>query len=280
MKKHVIILSLILLFSSLPLFAQTKRALVIGLGEQEDKCWPKINGDKDVPYVKEMLERMGYTDITTLVNKQATKAGIVQAFERLTNKCASGDMVYIHFSGHGQRVTDINGDERPDTLDEAWIPYDAYIKYDAKSYTGEKHLVDDEINMLLKNIKEKIGSKGALLVVVDACHSGNSTRRDNIDETIRGVYDIFSIPGKRQGKAPRLTEQWLTLSACKNNQLNQELKSLQVGKLTYALYSLSQEGEVTMKKIEDYMVKHRGRLPQTPTLSGDITTHNLSIFFK
>lgn len=38
-----------------PLQAQTRRALVIGLGEQEDKSWAKINGDKDVPYVKEML---------------------------------------------------------------------------------------------------------------------------------------------------------------------------------------------------------------------------------
>ena len=35
--------------------AQTKRALVIGLGEHEDSAWNKINGDKDVPYVLEFL---------------------------------------------------------------------------------------------------------------------------------------------------------------------------------------------------------------------------------
>ena len=51
-----------------PLQAQTRRALVIGLGEQEDKSWAKINGDKDVPYVKEMLIKSGYKDIVTLVN--------------------------------------------------------------------------------------------------------------------------------------------------------------------------------------------------------------------
>ena len=36
---------------SVALPAQTRRALVIGLGQQEDKAWGKINGDKDVLYV-------------------------------------------------------------------------------------------------------------------------------------------------------------------------------------------------------------------------------------
>lgn len=34
---------------SLSVTAQTKRALVIGLGEQQDKAWNKINGDKGCP---------------------------------------------------------------------------------------------------------------------------------------------------------------------------------------------------------------------------------------
>ena len=36
--------------------AQTRRALVIGIGQQEDKAWGKINGDRDVPYGMEMLK--------------------------------------------------------------------------------------------------------------------------------------------------------------------------------------------------------------------------------
>jgi len=64
-------------------FAQTKRALIIGLGEQEDKSWGKINGDKDIPIVTEMLLYSGYKkkDIVTLVNKQATKSGIISALK-------------------------------------------------------------------------------------------------------------------------------------------------------------------------------------------------------
>ena len=124
-------LMLLMALTSLPLsvMAQTKRALLIGLGEQKDVKWDKINGDKDIPYVKEMLKASGYKqdNMKTLINKQATKKGILDAFKSLTDRCRKGDIVYIHFSGHGQQMTDIDGDE-PEGLDESWIPYDAYRK--------------------------------------------------------------------------------------------------------------------------------------------------------
>ena len=57
MRKKIITYFLLLL--SLSVTAQTKRALVIGLGEQQDKAWNKINGDKDVPFVQAMLKNAG-----------------------------------------------------------------------------------------------------------------------------------------------------------------------------------------------------------------------------
>ena len=187
MNRLLTILSVILIFSSFQLLAQTKRALVIGIGEQADKSWAKINGDKDVPYVQQMLQNVGYNDVRALVNKQATKAGIISAFKKLTSQCTVGDIVYIHFSGHGQLVTDVNGDE-DDGWDEAWIPYDACLRY-GKDDRGEKHLIDDEISVLLSDIRSRIGDSGKLLVVVDACHSGDSSRGEDIGETIRGVTE-------------------------------------------------------------------------------------------
>ena len=58
---------------SLPvqLHAQVKRALVIGLGEQQDKAWNKINGDKDVPFVQGMLKSAGFKSVTQLFIKIA-----------------------------------------------------------------------------------------------------------------------------------------------------------------------------------------------------------------
>lgn len=276
-KLVIIILSF---FLSVSLSAQTRRALVIGLGEQQDKNWAKINGDKDLPYVKEILAAADYMDVRTLINRQATKAAIVKAFKSLANSCRVGDVVYIHFSGHGQQMTDVDGDEG-DGLDESWIPYDAYLRY-GENDRGEKHLTDDEINVLLTGIRNKIGTNGKLLVVVDACHSGDSSRGDDLDETVRGVYDEFVIPTKKKVGLQICAnkEQWLTLSACKDFQLNQEMKTPQVGKLTYALYTLSKGDGVTMQKIENFMARYRSRLPQTPVQTGDTGRQKISDFIR
>lgn len=233
-----------------------------------------------MPYVHQMLHDAGYRDVRTLVNSQATKSGIVAAFKTLSSQCSVGDVVYIHFSGHGQLVTDVNGDEE-DGWDEAWIPYDAYKNY-CKEDKGEKHLVDDEINVMLTGIRDKIGTNGKLLVVVDACHSGDSSRGDDLDETVRGVYDEFVIPTKKKAGLQICAnkEQWLTLSACKDFQLNQEMKTPQVGKLTYALYTLSKGDGVTMQKIENFMARYRSRLPQTPVQTGDTGRQKISDFIR
>ena len=278
MSKKLIISNLLIVM--LLILAQTvhatKRALVIGIGQQEDRRWEKISGDKDVPYVMEMLKKAGYQDIRTLINQQATKVAIVSAFKSLANSCHTGDMVYIHFSGHGQQMTDANGDEGKDGLDEAWIPYDAYIRY-SKNYHGENHLVDDEVSVLLTNIRKHIGNSGKMLVVVDACHSGDSDRGSG--EIVRGTGDVFRIPVKQRGHAKKSQAQWLMLSACKDKQVNFEMKNLRVGKLTYALYSLAGKG-LTMKKIADFMERNRISIPQTPELTGDKSKYNISEFFK
>ena len=65
------IITYLLLLLSLSVTAQTKRALVIGLGEQQDKAWNKINGDKDVPLVQGMLKSAGFKLVTQLFIKIA-----------------------------------------------------------------------------------------------------------------------------------------------------------------------------------------------------------------
>ena len=47
---------IVMLFFSMSTQAQTRRALVIGIGQQKDASWAKINGDKDVAFVLQMLQ--------------------------------------------------------------------------------------------------------------------------------------------------------------------------------------------------------------------------------
>ena len=302
MRMRLIIYLLLLL--SLSVTAQTKRALVIGLGEQQDKAWNKINGDKDVPLVQTMLKNTGFKSVTTLINSQATKVGIVEAFKRMTASCKQGDVVYIHYSGHGQQMTDVHNDEK-DGLDECWIPYDACRKANA-TYHGEKHLTDDELNVYLNAIRNKIGAKGKLLVVIDACHSGDGTRgEDNevvrgVEDTLvvdslnaRGLYETFEAiksffvgdKGKENvinTKAKPLAERWITISACRSDQVNIEMKKPAVGKLSYALWTelknIDKVGNNEfMKRIRKFVNRNTSSRPQQPEMTGeDINKYNIT----
>ena len=298
------IITYILLLLSLFVSAQTKRALVIGLGEQQDKAWNKINGDKDVPLVQGILKSAGFRSVTTLVNRQATKSGIVGAFKRMAASCKQGDVVYVHYSGHGQQMTDVHNDEK-DGLDECWIPYDACRKASA-TYHGEKHLTDDELNVYLNAIRNKIGAKGKLLVVIDACHSGDGTRGED-DEIVRGVEDTLVVDSQNarglyetfeeiksffmgdnskenviNTKAKPLAERWITISACRSDQVNVEMKSPAVGKLTYALWKeLKNSDKVNnnefMRRIRKFVNRNTSSRPQQPEMAGeDINKYNIT----
>ena len=301
---RIIIYLLLLLSLPMQLHAQTKRALVIGLGEQQDKAWNKIHGDKDVPLVQGMLKSAGFKSVTTLVNRQATKVGIIGAFRKMTASCKQGDVVYIHYSGHGQQMTDVHNDEK-DGLDECWIPYDAYRKA-SKTYHGEKHLTDDELNIYLNAIRHKIGAKGKLLVVIDACHSGDGTRGDD-DEVVRGVEDTLVVDSLNarglyeafemvkslfmgdndkkkiiNDKAKPLAERWITISACRSDQVNVEMKSPTVGKLTYALWKeLKNRDKVNnyefIRRIRKFVNRNTSSRPQQPEMTGeDINKYNIT----
>ena len=251
-----------------------------------------------------MLKSAGFKSVTTLVNRQATKAGIVRAFKRMTASCKHGDVVYIHYSGHGQQMTDVHNDEK-DGLDESWIPYDACRKA-STTYHGEKHLTDDELNVYLNAIRNKIGAKGKLLVVIDACHSGDGTRGED-DEIVRGVEDTLVVDSLNarglyetfemlkslfmgdydkekiiNDKAKPLAERWITISACRSDQVNVEMKSPAVGKLTYALWKeLKNSDKVNndefMRRIRKFVNRNTCSRPQQPEMTGeDINKYNIT----
>ena len=192
-----ILLCLFNAHSATQTYAQTKKALLIGISDygnikEDPNMWTNISGANDLMLLKPLLTQQGF-NVTTLENNNATHSAIIKELNRLAKKSKKGDLIYLHFSMHGQPFEDLNGDE-DDGWDEALIPVDAKKKYIRDIYEGENHLLDDTLEEYFNKIRFKIGEKGQLYVVLDACHSGTSSRGDN--DNIRGIRDGFTQSGK------------------------------------------------------------------------------------
>lgn len=223
-----ILLVFILLFAN-NAWGQSRYALLIGIGDYpEDSGWNKIHGNNDISIIKTTLIRQGFPEdaIFQLLDSAATKDNILKAFADLAARLRSGDVAYIHFSGHGQQVSDLNGDEE-DGFDEAWIPFDAKKKYEIGVYEGNNHLIDDELNAIFTRLRVRVGAKGKIVVIADACHSGSGSRGQLDDEVfVRGTGDKFILPRQISNsiKKPEPTE-WLFVAACKPYQSNYEYRT-------------------------------------------------------
>ena len=234
MNRKLLIISLLCLVS-LVASAQRKRAFMVGISHYDTALtgyqWNNINGVEDVNLLSPILKKQGFT-LTTLLDEQATYDNITNQLSRFAEKAKKGDIVYLHFSAHGQPVEDMNGDEE-DGWDEAIIPIDAYKLYKKSVYEGKKHLLDDQLNKYVQKIREKIGPTGFLFVVIDACHAGTSSRAN--DETVRGTKVGFTYNNKvfkpsTQKKSHYKIEasakmsHVLYLEACRPDQINTEIK--------------------------------------------------------
>lgn len=231
--KHCMFLVALLLSSVVN--AQRKRAFLVGISHydtaQTGYQWNNINGVEDVNLLCPVLKKQGFST-TMLLDNQATFDNIISRIVDFTGKTKKGDIVYLHFSTHGQPVEDLNGDE-VDGWDESIVPIDAYKLYRKGVYEGKKHLIDDLLNKYVKKLREKIGPTGFLYVVIDACHAGTSSRAN--DETIRGTHVGFTYNNKvfkpstskkshYRIEASAKQSNVLFIEACRPDQVNTEIK--------------------------------------------------------
>src|SRR5690606_15072692 len=91
-----------------------KYALIIAIGDYPAKTgWSPISSVNDVSLIKTALLGQGFSEdnIQVLINEQATREGILSSIKALQAKIAPGDIVVIHYSGHGQQIFDDNNEE-------------------------------------------------------------------------------------------------------------------------------------------------------------------------
>ena len=269
-----------------------KRALLIGISDYPrhgivDASWNKIHGANDVKLISPTLKKQGF-QIRELLNAQASAANIKRELAALSKRCTKGDMVYIHFSGHGQPFEDKSGDET-DGWDEAIIPYDAHARYH-KNYKGQNHIIDDELEKAIDKIRKKVGPKGFVYVVLDACHMGGSSRDESESEEelyIRGTDRGFTTSSKRYvPKIDRRSHMKVKkgsqfggvcyIEACRAYQTNAEIKEngFFYGPLTFYINralkakTLTSNTQWTEGIIKD-MAKDRRLVKQNPVIETD-----------
>jgi len=267
----------------------SKRAFMVGISKYRANgrsAWDEIHGAEDVAMLQPILAQQGFA-VTALTNEDATYANIKKQLTTFVKNTRKGDIVYIHFSTHGQPVEDgLNGmkKDEADGWDESVVPIDAGSYYEEGHYVGDKHLTDDELEVYFAQLRKTIGPTGALYVVMDACHAGGSSR--GVEEcTVRGTNEGLSRSGakfnvksgdrqshyslpKGNNLAPTLF-----LEACTAQQRNSEVRinGKEVGSLSYnvkcALEQHPLDKNLTQFKTEvQQSTRQRGRWPSSQTL--------------
>ena len=244
-RKAIVTVLCIFLYSILN--AENRYALTVFISEYpEESGWNHINSSNDKKVIIPMLNKLGYmnSDIICLDDEGATYSNIIKAFESLAAKASKGDKIYVHFSCHGQQITDLNGDESfvnpKDKYDEALVPYDAYVAYGWNGYKGQNHLLDDTLYEWLNTISSKVGKDGSLIFIADACHSG-------------GTFDRFELPLQKVKKSDAREEvSWTSISACKDFQTNFECEyeGVRYGRLSLAVSRCMKPGLNVSELIE------------------------------
>lgn len=107
----------------------------------------------DVDTMEAIARSQGFST-NKLKTRQATRENVIAAFQSAASELNPGDFFLVTYSGHGDSVPDLSGDE-DDEKDDTWCLHNG-------------HFLDDELNVLLAGFNP--GCR--VLILSDSCHSG------------------------------------------------------------------------------------------------------------
>ncbi|MBU4262871.1 MAG: caspase family protein [Proteobacteria bacterium] len=143
----------------------TKRAVLIGINRYRIPGADLRGCVNDVKNMQGVLTRdYGFKagDIAVLTDFAATKKAMQAAIRNLVSKGRAGDVLLVHYSGHGANVPDDDGDEA-DNRDEILCP---------TNLDWKDPLRDDWLRATFDKLRVGV----SLTVIMDCCHSGTNTR--------------------------------------------------------------------------------------------------------
>jgi metacaspase-1 len=178
-----------------------KKAVLIGINRYRIPGADLRGCVNDVKNMQSVLTRSyGFKggDITVLTDFAATKKGIESAIRKLVQGGRKGDVLLVHFSGHGSNVPDDDGDEADDR-DEILCPTDLDWKNPMR---------DDWLRKTFDSMRAGV----SLTVITDCCHSGTITRAvqppdaPSIERYLPSPWDLVAVESGRSLRGTVKTE--------------------------------------------------------------------------
>ena len=119
--------------------------------------------ENDARAMVELAKAQGFEVRGPLLTPEAKADAVLAELRRAAQDLASGDMLFLTYSGHGGQVENTNPADDPeeDRLDETWCLYD-------------RQLLDDELFAAFSEFQPGV----RIVVFSDSCHSGTVTRGD------------------------------------------------------------------------------------------------------
>ncbi len=269
-----------------------KRAVLIGInkyqipGSDLNGC---VNDVKNLSGALKTYYGFEDKDIMTLTDAQATKKAMQAAITKLIAGGKQGDVLLLHYSGHGANVPDDNGDEA-DHRDEILCP---------TNLDWNDPLRDDWLRKTFDKLRKGV----SLTVIMDCCHSGTNTRAITPPDAPRRErflpcpLDLMATESGRKlrgalrgklGKAPRGRKrksdivhadiQEMLITGCRDTQTSADARidGVYNGALTYYLVESIKEaaGKLTYRELHQRTIAKlkQNDYDQVPQLEGQRTS--------
>jgi metacaspase-1 len=276
-----------------------KRALLIGVNKYQVPGADLRGCVNDVVNVKSVLQDFyGFRprDIRLLTDGAATGKAMADGVVGLLRSAKSGDVLVLHFSGHGSNVPDDDGDEA-DERDEILCPTDLDWK---------KPFTDD---WLRRTFDKYLKPGVSFTVIMDCCHSGTNTRAIQppdakvVQRYLPSPWDLVAAESGRalRGKVrttlhkSRASSRALSdivnadlpevlITGCRDNQTSADayIGGSFNGALTYSLMAAIRQsrGRLTYRELHERALKQlrKGRFDQVPQLEGRKTRFDQPLF--
>jgi hypothetical protein len=224
MKKHNLIgKALVIAFISLIAVSAAeargkKYGLFVGINAYTNGINPLSGCVNDATKMRAaMMSKFGFAaaDTTLLTDAAATRDAILANLNKYATLAGPGDILVMHYSGHGTLFPDQYSEEQDETrliymelpnkegkmevlyprgtYDSALVPFDANATTSGKAWRNL--ILDDELYAILGGVTRK----GAQVVLIsDSCHSGSIDKGKNSEDIRLRTESLATVFGVRR----------------------------------------------------------------------------------